>query len=265
MTVLVAGGSGRLGRLVVRSLIADGMHVRVLTRYKERAIDVQALGAEPVVGDLSDSAAVDRAVEGCSTVIAAASGFGPMGSASPRSVDRDGTATLISRSEQAGVARFVLVSMQGAAPRATLEILRMKDAAEQVLRSSGMTWTIIRPAPFLETYLEVVGQPMQRRNATLVFGKGNVAAEFVPVADVAALVCAAVRHPERGGGIVEGRGEERTLNELSETVHRAAGRPGRTIHVPVWFMRVVSVAARPVSPFASRAAAGAVWITSRRR
>jgi uncharacterized protein YbjT (DUF2867 family) len=263
MTVLVVGGTGRLGRLVVQSLLADGKQVRVLTRDETCAGRLRALGIEAMLGDVRDVDAVRRAVDGCASVVAAASGFGPMGSSSPKNVDRDGNLTLIEETVSAGVEHFVLVSMHGASLDASLELLRMKYAAEQFLVSSGLSWTIIRPTAFLETYLEVVAQPLKRRNTTLVFGKGDVLINFVSVADVAALICKALQRREFRGRAIDWGGANLTLNELSEALHEAAGRPGPTIHVPLWLLRAVSISAHPFSPFVSRVTTAAVLMNSR--
>jgi uncharacterized protein YbjT (DUF2867 family) len=263
MTVLVAGGTGRLGRLLVRSLVADGERLRVLTRDPAAADGLRAQGVEAVIGDLREPKAVRRAVDGCAAVVSAASGFGPMGSSSPQNVDRDGNLALIDAARQAGVDHFVLVSMHGAAPDAPLELLRMKYAAEQTLIASGVGWTIIRPTAFLETYLDVVAQPMQRRGATLVFGRGDVAIDFVSVADVAALIRVALRDPELRGRAIDWGGAAHTLNELSDAIHAVAGHPGATRHVPLAMLRVASVVARPFSPFASRVSTAAVAMNAR--
>ncbi|HEY2642279.1 MAG TPA: SDR family oxidoreductase, partial [Galbitalea sp.] len=241
MTVLVAGGTGRLGRLAVRSLVADGEPVRVLTRDQASANELAERGIDTVVGDLRDVDVVRRAVDGCSAVVGAASGFGPMGSSTPKNVDRDGNLTLIDEAARADVDHFVLVSMHGADPNGRLELLRMKYAAERALISSGLSWTIIRPTAYLETYLDVVAQPMQKRDSTLVFGRGDVAVNFVSVTDVAALVLAALRRSGLRGSELEWGGIDYTLNDLSDALHAAAGVPGKTIHVPLGLLRVASV------------------------
>jgi uncharacterized protein YbjT (DUF2867 family) len=263
MTVLVAGGTGRLGRILVRSMAADGERMRVLTRDSAAADELGARGIETVIGDLRDPEAVGRAVDGCSAVVAAASGFGPMGSSSPQNVDRDGNLALIDAARVAGVEHVVLVSMHGAAPDAPLELLRMKFAAENALVTSGVRWTIIRPAAFLETYLDVIAQPMQKRGATLVFGRGDVAVNFVSVVDVAALIRLALRDAGPSGRVIEWGGVNLTLNALSDAIHSAAGHPGKTMHVPLPVLRVASVATRPFSPFAARVTSAAVEMNAR--
>jgi nucleoside-diphosphate-sugar epimerase len=64
MTVLVTGGSGFLGRCLVRRLLSDGVRVRVLVRTARKAEPLQRQGAEVVVGEITDPRAVAAALEG---------------------------------------------------------------------------------------------------------------------------------------------------------------------------------------------------------
>ena len=72
MRVCLTGGTGFVGRALVKRLLADGEHVRVLARPSPRANALEAEGAEVVRGDLSDHSAIDRAVEGSEIVYHAA-------------------------------------------------------------------------------------------------------------------------------------------------------------------------------------------------
>jgi 2-alkyl-3-oxoalkanoate reductase len=68
MRVCVTGGTGFVGRALVRRLLAEGVQVRVLARPSPGADELEAKGAEVVRGDLSDSAAIEQAVEGVEIV-----------------------------------------------------------------------------------------------------------------------------------------------------------------------------------------------------
>jgi nucleoside-diphosphate-sugar epimerase len=72
MRVCVTGGTGFVGQALVKRLLANGMQVRALARPSPRADALEADGAEVVRGDLSDAAALDRAVEGAGIVYHAA-------------------------------------------------------------------------------------------------------------------------------------------------------------------------------------------------
>ena len=68
MTVLVTGGSGFLGRCLVRRLLSDGVGVRVLVRTERKAEPLRTRGAEVVVGDITDPKAVVTALDGVTVV-----------------------------------------------------------------------------------------------------------------------------------------------------------------------------------------------------
>src|SRR6187549_3963630 len=98
--ILVAGGTGTLGRSLVRLLIEAGHAVRVLTRDGDRARHLPD-GIEVVTGDVRVEADVAAAVRGCTKVISAVHGFVGPGSTSPESIDRDGNRLLIQAAVEA--------------------------------------------------------------------------------------------------------------------------------------------------------------------
>ena len=143
--ILVSGGTGLLGRRVVRRLTERSLGVRVLTRDPAAAADLATDGVDTVQGDLRDRTSVTAAVDGVTTVVAAAHGFvGPRG-ISPATVDRDGNNRLIDAARAVG-AHVVLMSIVGASPDNPMELLRMKYAAEQHLLASGTSATNPSPA-----------------------------------------------------------------------------------------------------------------------
>jgi uncharacterized protein YbjT (DUF2867 family) len=249
--ILVVGGTGRLGGLVVRSLAAAGTPVRVLTRDAQPAA---GLPAEVVVGDLRDAASLDAAVAGCTTVISAAHGFVGGRRDGPEAIDRAGNLSLIRAAARAGVGHVVLTSVHGAAPDHPMSLHRAKYAAEQALRESGLSWTIVRATAYLETWIEIVGGKVGSGGPGLVFGRGDNPINFVSVVDVARIVVAAVTDPGLRGELIEVGGPENvTLSDF-------AGRLGatRVKHIPRPALRAMSVLARPTAPAFARQARAAV-------
>jgi len=110
--ILVAGGTGLLGRQVVARLVARNVPVRVLTRdatHARLALGSLADRVEIVTGDVRDRASLASAVRGVHTVVAAVQGFGGRDAGGLAAVDRDGNLNLVRVSAAAGVSHFLLM------------------------------------------------------------------------------------------------------------------------------------------------------------
>ena len=129
--ILLAGGSGRLGTLIVRRLEARGLAVRVLTRDRRRTAHFEHSQVEVVEGDVRDGRTLGAAMVGVSTVVSAIHGFGDIGDVSPASVDRDGNRRLIDAAAAAN-AGVVLMSIVGASATHPIELFRMKHAGRGI-------------------------------------------------------------------------------------------------------------------------------------
>jgi uncharacterized protein YbjT (DUF2867 family) len=256
--ILVAGGTGTLGTKIVRLLSGRGAGVRVLTRDRSHAAHLPAT-AETIVGDLRNPATVATAVHGCATVISAVHGFTGPGKPSPESIDRDANRALIHAAAAAGVDHFVLVSVLGAAPDHPMSLHRAKYAAEQELTTSGLHWTIIRPAAFLETWITIIGAKIPSSGQALVFGPGRNPINFVSAHDVAAIAGIAVHGESLRNQTVEAAGPENlTFTQIAGRLIAHSSRPGNIKHVPLPMLRVMSILARPFSPVFARQAQAAV-------
>jgi uncharacterized protein YbjT (DUF2867 family) len=256
--ILVAGGTGTLGRRVVTRLVDRGDEpVRVLTRAPGRARHLPD-SVHVVVGDLHTDP-LEPLVEGCRTVVSAVHGFAGPTRTSPAAVDRDGNARLVTAAKRSGVDNFVLVSVVGAAPDHPMSLHRMKYAAEQDLRASGLHATTLRATSFLETWMEIIGGNLAHGGPALVLGPGHNPINFVSADDVAAFICLAVEGDHRvEEQLSVGGPEDLSFVEIAE--HLLAHAPGNagTRHVPLPVLRAMSVLARPVRPAFARQARAAV-------
>ena len=250
--IVVAGGTGRLGTLVVRRLAGRGLSIRVLTRDSARAEHLAGSHVEVVNGDVRDRVAVAAACEGATVVVSAVHGFiGPRG-ISPATVDRDGNAHLIDAAKGVG-ADFVLMSVLGATADSPMELFRMKHAAELYLEASGLDATIVRAAAFLETWTDLMQQTARRSGRPLVFGHGDNPINFVSVIDVAAVVERAVTDPSTRGRTLEiGGPQNLTLNQVALASQAASGRTTGPRHVPPIMLRLAAQTAGRVNPMVGR-------------
>ncbi|MEV5691207.1 SDR family oxidoreductase [Micromonospora globbae] len=154
MRVVIAGGHGKIARLLLRELAGRGDTAVGLIRNPDHAADLTAVGAQPVLADLERVGVDELAghLAGADAVVFAA-GAGPgSGAARKDTVDRAAAVLLADAAQRAGVRRYLLVSSMGVedAPRpGTDEVfaayLRAKKAAEDDVTGRDLDWTVLRP------------------------------------------------------------------------------------------------------------------------
>jgi NADH dehydrogenase len=256
--IVVAGGTGTLGTRLVPRLAGAGLPVRVLTRDPARAQHLAGPGVEVVRGDVRDVASVGRAVPGAGTVISAVHGFAGPGGVSPASVDRVGNANLIDAAARAGAA-FVLVSIVGASPGHPLGLFRAKHAAEQMLRASGIPWTIVRATAFMETWATIMSQSLHASGKIPVFGRGDNPINFVSAADVGALTALGVTDPGLRGKVLElGGPDNLTFNQVAAIVQEITGLGGTVRHIPRPALQATAWLTAAIKPALARQARAAL-------
>lgn len=141
-TVLVTGATGTLGRHLLAGTTASEHRIRAMSRRPVTA-DASPGGPEWVRADLASGEGLDEAVRGVKVVVHAASD--PRGDT--RRTDVDGTARLVAAAHRAGVGHLIYVSIVGI-DRIPVAYYRHKLAAEAIVQTSVVPWTIIRGTQF---------------------------------------------------------------------------------------------------------------------
>jgi uncharacterized protein YbjT (DUF2867 family) len=249
--VLIAGGTGRLGAVLVADLAARGVPIRVLTRDRRRAHHLARYDVDVVVGDVTARSDLAAAVRDTSLVVSAVHGFAGATRTSVADVDGVGTARLIDAARDAG-AEVVLMSVVGASAGSRLELFRGKAEAEAHLMSTD-GGTVVRSTAFLELWIEILQRTAGRSGRPLVFGAGRNPINFVSVVDVAALVTRLVLDPSlRGRAIEIGGPRDLMLDDLALLIADGLRRPATTRHLPRAAMRALARTVGRVRPAVGR-------------
>jgi len=140
MTTLVIGGTGTVGRQVVRTLLSRGENVRVLTRSLVRAGELPD-GAQATIGDLRDRASLTGVFNGVDGAFMA----------TPVSEDESLLGrTAVEAASAARLKRFVYMSVHRSREAGQIPHFRSKWPIEDALRDSGMPYVILQPNHFFQ-------------------------------------------------------------------------------------------------------------------
>lgn len=209
--ILVAGATGVLGSEIVQRLLKRGERVRALVRQSSDAGKVAALekaGAEIARGDLTDARSLRPACEGARVVISTVTMIVTgREQDSFDATDSAGTRKLIDAARAAGGEQFIFVSFDTSrCPEAPLTTA--KREAEEHLKRSGLTYTILHPSLFMETWLGPMLFADPSAGTARIYGDGSHKMRYVAVSDVAELAVQCVGNPAAANAVIPFGGPE---------------------------------------------------------
>ncbi|MHB1043034.1 MAG: SDR family oxidoreductase [Eubacteriales bacterium] len=142
--ILITGGTGFVGRHLVRALSESGRRVRCLVRGLKPGLFPPEV--EQVEGDVTRPGTLREAVAGASGVIHLVAVIREKGDSSFRKVNVEGARNMVAAARSAGARRFIHVSALGAINDPAFSYAYSKWQAEEAVRGSSLDWTIFRPS-----------------------------------------------------------------------------------------------------------------------
>src|SRR5690554_4093579 len=145
--ILVTGGTGFVGKALIRHLVENGLPVRTLIRPSTRSPNLpRGVPVDVAVTALNDERGLRAAMVGVDTVYHLASGEWKGARASLMEIDIQGTQAVVRAAQDAGVERIFYISHLGADRASAYPVLKVKAIAEEYIRRSGLDYTILRSA-----------------------------------------------------------------------------------------------------------------------
>lgn len=143
--ILVTGGTGFVGRTLVRQLVGNGHAVRLLLRPSSRTPNVpKGVPVEVAVTSLNDESGLRAAMRGIDVVYHLAGGENQGAKTNLELIDINGTRTLAMAAANARIQRMFFLSHLGSDRSSGFPILKAKGIAEEYIRESGVPYTILR-------------------------------------------------------------------------------------------------------------------------
>ena len=227
MKIFVTGATGFTGSHVVPLLLKNGYEVRCL--YRQGSDRSRPLRAQPeiewVLGDLSDSQALSASMPGMDALVNIASlGFGHAD-------------FIVRAAQEAGIQRAIFVSTTAIFTQLNARSKELRLAAENVIKTSGLKYTILRPTM-------IYGRPRDRNMWRLirfmryspivpVFGDGNYLQQPIYVGDVAQAIVSCLCNDQTIGKSYNIAGKTPlTYNQVIDTIAEQMNRRVWKVNIP---------------------------------
>jgi nucleoside-diphosphate-sugar epimerase/membrane protease YdiL (CAAX protease family) len=236
--VAVAGGSGFVGRHVVERLQSVGHDVIVLARGRRGTTEGTAL----VACDVARDPLPTEVLRGCDAMVNLVGIKRECASQTFEAVHVGATQRLVAACRESGIRRLIHLSVVGSRPDQDSAYHETKWRAEEVVRGSGLDFTILRPGIIYGPGDDMVSQLVRIvRFAPLVpvLGQRDSLLQPVDVRDVAEAAAAALDRPRSIGGCYDVVGPERhTLMAIIGMVAEGTGLAVRAVPVPIALQRL---------------------------
>jgi uncharacterized protein YbjT (DUF2867 family) len=229
----VFGGTGFVGRRVVRHLHELGTKVRLVSRHRARAEDD---GVEPIAGDAHDERCVEAALAGADGAVNAISLYVEHGSDTFHSVHVELAGKIAGAARQAGIKRFVHISGIGANAASSSTYIRSRGEGEAAVQTAFPGAVIVRPAVMFaadDAFLSTILRLLRALPAYPIFGDGRTRLQPVHAGDVAAAIAQILRQSHRAYPVYElGGPRVYSYEELLRTIARIAGLRPVLMRIP---------------------------------
>ena len=252
--VTVFGGSGFIGRHLVRRLCAKGWRVRVAVRRPNEALFLKPMGdvgqVQLVQANIRDDGSVRAAVSGSDYVINLVGILFESGKQSFSAVQAEGPGRIGAAASAAGVKRVVQISAIGANAESESDYAKSKAAGEAALHAAFPSATILRPSIVFgpeDDFFNRFASLARMLPMLPLIGGGETRFQPVYVADVADAIMAVLADGTTAGKTFElGGPRVYSFRELMEIVLHETGRRRSLIAIPLglaklkaWFLQLL--------------------------
>lgn len=244
MNVFVTGGTGFVGREIIRQLLNAGHQVRALQRTVIE--NRQIANVDYVIGDTTSAESLTDCLSGCEAVIHLVGIIRefPGRSVTFERLHTESTRNMVEAAEQQGVKRFLHMSANGTRADAATAYHKTKWTAEQAVQSSQLDWTIFRPSLIYgadDQFVNMLADLIRKLPVIPVIGDGQYRLQPVFVNDVAAGFIRALETSRTIGQMYSCCGpQDYSYDEIIDLIATALGKTRRCkLHHPLLLMRPV--------------------------
>lgn len=250
--IFITGASGFVGGHLVDDLLSRGHKLRCLVRSEKKGNLLSARGAEVIRGDITSPETISGVLGPEDFVVHLVGIIQEKGSATFGSVHVEGTANLVSEARRARVKHFFYQSALGAAKDSWSGYLKTKAEAEEIVKQSGLGYTIFRPSLIIgpwDGFTKKLLDMIKLSPVMPIPGHGGAKFQPVYIRDWLRCINKVIDNPAQFLSTYDiGGPEQLTYKEIVETLARSAGREKIVVDIPMGLMKMSAVFLGAVLP-----------------
>jgi NADH dehydrogenase len=243
LKVFLTGGTGYVGNYVLRALINHGYRVKCLVRQgSERKIRTKQ-GYEISCGDILDCDSLLTDMKGCDAVINLVGIIRefPSKGITFTNLHYVATKNCVDVAKKLGIERFMQMSALGTRKNARSTYHKTKYMAEEYVKKSGLTYTILRPSLIFgkeDISINLFAENIKKLPIFPVFGNGRYRTQPVSIENVAEGFAKAIDCEQACNKVFELGGPKKyEFNTLLDTIAKTLGKRVWKLHIPLFVVK----------------------------
>jgi uncharacterized protein YbjT (DUF2867 family) len=232
MSILVIGGTGTLGRQIVKQALDEGYQVKCLVRDFRRSAFLKDWGAELIYGDLSIPSTLPLALKGIKVVIDSST-IRSTSTYTSETIDWRGKLAILEASKLVGIKKFIYFSVLNGSKNPSIPLIDLKLRVEKELEKSGLNYTIFQCSGFFQGLISQYALPVLE-NETIWLPGDSAPVAYLDTQDAAKAVVQTLNTPGYDKKKVSLIGEKFwTPKEIIQLCERLSGKTANISYIPV--------------------------------
>jgi NADH dehydrogenase len=239
MKIFITGGTGFVGMEIARQLCQAGhaMCLLVRTRNRPQLEEIQkSAGLDVLDANILDARSLQGLLNGCDTVIHLVGIISELGESTFENIHVRGTRNVVEAAQQQGVKRFVHMSGLGTRANAVSRYHKTKWEAEEIVRGSGLDYTIFRPSLIFgprDMFVNLFAKIIRFSPIVPILGRRDAIFQPVAIETVAAAFVKSITVGESVGKAFDLAGPETlTMSQIIDQILAVMKRRRFKVHIP---------------------------------